>query len=48
MSLAIFGVPVPSGMIFCYSGNCSAAMVSLFVCIAQNVGMAKGVLQVLG
>ena len=47
MSISIFGVPVPSGMIQCCNGNFSAAMVALVVRSAHSVGMALGVLRVL-
>ena len=48
MFLAVFEIPLPSGMIRCCSCDCSDSMVALVVQSAQNVGMVLGVLRVLG
>ena len=48
MSLAIFGVPVPSGTVWCCSGDFSVAMEALVAHSAHNVGITLGVLLVLG
>ena len=46
ISLAVFGITVPSVTLLFLSGNCSATMVALVIHIAHNVGMELGVLWV--
>ena len=47
ISIAVFGVPVPSVTLWCCSSDFSDAMVSLVICSARNVVMALGVLRLL-